>query len=364
MPPNDFATGGLPAEARGEEAGDPLRENEDEGNDEEAEEEPPEIGGARDLLLQPDEGDRADDRAADRVHPAQQHHQQPVDRPADRDIGRKDATFGIGKESAGEAREAGGDGKRAPLQSGKVDAGRLGAQRRITPGAQGIAERREAHASQQENAGAAQSERHQVVDGLVARPIRRPDAEQAVVAAGDRAPLECHRPDDLGEGERQHRQIDAGKADAEPAEQAADKRGGERRREETGRHRRRLVFDQQGGRVGAETEIGGMAEGCHTAGSHDEMQRGGEQRQDGKLGEHGQRVVTDAERQQRENENGGDKEEPAAGRRQQHRRRAAASGGARRSERPAMTRKIRTSVILGKTTMPKACSVAISSAAR
>src|SRR5271169_1554629 len=47
----------------------------------------------------------------------------------------------------------------------------------------------------------------------------RPDAEHAIGAAGKLLPLEHDRPDDLGEGEREHREIDAGQPDREPAEQ-------------------------------------------------------------------------------------------------------------------------------------------------
>ena len=53
--------------------------------------------------------------------------------------------------------------------------------------------------------------------GLDAQPLGQTPMI-AVVAAGDVAPLECDRPCDLGEGERQHCRVDAGIAHAEPAE--------------------------------------------------------------------------------------------------------------------------------------------------
>src|SRR5438034_922989 len=80
-------------------------------------------------------------------------------------------------------------------------------------------------------------ERQQIIFRLAARPRRRPNSKQPVVAAGDVAPLERYRPDDLREGERQHGEIDPGQADAKPAEEATDDPGGERCGDETDRHR-------------------------------------------------------------------------------------------------------------------------------
>src|SRR3981081_210206 len=50
------------------------------------------------------------------------------------------------------------------------------------------------------------------------RPLLGPDAEDAVVAAGHRDPLERDRPDDLRKRQRQHREIDAGELNRKESE--------------------------------------------------------------------------------------------------------------------------------------------------
>ncbi len=106
------------------------------------------------------------------------------------------------------------------LHAHDVDADRLGAQRRIATGAHRVAERREQHPPQQiqtradERRGSGSSR-----PSSKPKRSRRPDADQAVAAAGDLVPLEHDRPDDLRERERQHREVDAGQAHREPAEQ-------------------------------------------------------------------------------------------------------------------------------------------------
>ena len=62
------------------------------------------------------------------------------------------------------------------------------------------------------------AERQPVEMRRARRPFLRPDAQNAVVAAGHLDPLERDRPDDLREGQRQHREIDAGQLHGEEAE--------------------------------------------------------------------------------------------------------------------------------------------------
>ena len=88
------------------------------------------------------------------------------------------------------------------------------------------------------------------------------------------------RPDDLREGQRQHRQIDAGEADREPAEQQRAGAGRDRRDQQGERHVGGEELDQQAGPIGAEAEIGGVAERVHASRSHDEMQAGREDHRD------------------------------------------------------------------------------------
>ena len=102
-------------------------------------------------------------------------------------------------------------------------------------------------------------------------------------------PLEHGGPDDLREGQRQHGEIDAGQPHREPAEQQRAGERDQRRGDEPDAHRHGEPFHQQRRAIGAEAEIGGVAERVHAAGAGDEMQRSGE--------DHGDQHV-DAEDQQ------------------------------------------------------------------
>ena len=134
----------------------------------------------------------------------------------------RDAALGERVQRAGEARERARRRRRPPTARAHVDADRVGAQRRVAAGAQRVAERREQHAAHSAQTPADADDQRQVVVGrLRAEPARRPDADQAVAAAGERVPLEHHRPGDLRERERQHGEVHARQPHAEPAEHAA-----------------------------------------------------------------------------------------------------------------------------------------------
>ena len=60
------------------------------------------------------------------------------------------------------------------------------------------------------------------------------------------------------------------------------------------------MMHQQRRAVGAEAEIGGVAEGDHAAAAHDELQADGEQREDEDLAQDLKRVVAGDQRQDRE----------------------------------------------------------------
>ena len=84
----------------------------------------------------------------------------------------------------------------------------------------------------------AAKEEHQIeIRRLRGEPLRRPDADQAVRAAGDGVPLERDRPGDLREGEREHREVHAGEAHAEPAEDERAREREQGRRDERELHR-------------------------------------------------------------------------------------------------------------------------------
>ncbi len=149
---------------------------------------------------------------------------------------------------------------------------------------------------ERQHADDAERQREIVEHELRPRPCARPDAEDPVVAARQLDPLERGRPGDLREGERQHRQIDAREPHAEPAEEETRQTREQRRRHQSDRHRRGEPFDRERSAIGAEPEIGRMAEGMHAAGAHHQMQRRGEEREDREFRQEGDAVVADQRR--------------------------------------------------------------------
>src|ERR1700733_1937851 len=86
----------------------------------------------------------------------------------------------------------------------------MAAQRRIAGRPQRKTEGREGYHPQRADRERGNSERQPIETRRAGRPAFRPDAENAVVTAGEAHPLERDGPDDLRKGERQHRKIDAG----------------------------------------------------------------------------------------------------------------------------------------------------------
>ena len=249
-----------------------LREQDDEQDDERAEDELGIIGVADHPDRQRPIDRRADDAARHRADAAEQDHDEPVDRQRNRDVVGKHAALEKGVERPGQRRESAGDHEAHPLHAPAHDADRLRAQRRVAQRPQRIAEGREGDDAQERDRARAQGERQPVEARGRGRPGARPDADDAVVAARHVGPLIGDRPGDLGEGKRQHGEIDAGEAHAEPAE---DERAGEAQKHSSGDRRlhaepERLQRDRRA--VGAEAEIGGVTEGGEPAVREQKMQ--------------------------------------------------------------------------------------------
>ena len=117
-----------------------------------------------------------------------------------------------------------------------------------------------------------------------ARPRARPHADHPIVAAGELHPLEAHRIGDLREGERQHRQINARQPHDEEAEQRGEGPARDGGRDQRRFHRHAALRHQQPCRIGAEPEIGGMAEAHDAAIADQEVQREGGECEDQHLG--------------------------------------------------------------------------------
>ena len=118
---------------------------------------------------------------------------------------------------------------------------------------------------------------------MVAKPRSsgwRCPAGQAVVAAGHRVPAEGDEIEHLAEGDRHHREIDA----AQPNDQRADDRGRDRADGDADQRCRgacsaRRYLMRHADAIGAEAEIGGVAERQHAGEAEQEIERHRRQRQ-------------------------------------------------------------------------------------
>jgi len=258
-------------------AADTHREREHQQKNDGAKHAAPQFGVAGQDVLQPGEERCAPDRSAQRLDAAQHHHYQAIHRTLDAKRFRRDRTLRERVKRAGDAGGDPGDGECRPLRCAHVDAGGFGAQRRIAGRAQRIPKRGVDGPPQKKYSRGAEHQRQEVVRRFRRQPGSGPYADQAVRAPGQRVPLEHRGPGDLREGERQHRRIDARQPHAEPAEHQRCAGSGERRQCQCELHRKFLPQEEDSGGVGANSEIGGVAEGMHAARPHDEMQADGEQ---------------------------------------------------------------------------------------
>ena len=131
------------------------------------------------------------------------------------------------------------------------------------------------------------------------RPSLRPDAEDAVVAAGHRNPLERDRPNDLRERQCQHREVDPGQLDRKESEHGRADAPEQRAKQQAGNHRKACELGKERDAIGAEPEIGGVAERGEAADRHQEMQARCEDHEDRNFRAHRERVVAADQRQRR-----------------------------------------------------------------
>ena len=178
-------------------------------------------------------------------------------------------------------------------------------------------------------------QRQPVEAGRRRRERGRPDAEHAVVAAGHGDPLEDDRPHDLGEGERQHGEVDAGQRHGEPADERRADHGEQRPGRQGEQHRQPGPFGRQRRPVGAEPEGGGVAERGEAADAHHQVQAGGEEDEDQDLRGDRQAVVAERQRRQRGDKDEAGEAQAAARRQRLPRARGDAGRGARRRRRLA-----------------------------
>src|SRR6266478_4507147 len=234
--PRTSSTGGPPREAvpeRDHRAGQSAREDEEQDDQDAAQDQRPVLGVGDDLLVEPDEGHRAHRRAVEGAHAAQQGHDQHLGRLGPVREVREDAAIEDPEEPAGQPREGAREDEGGQFVEPHVHPDELGALRVLPDGGEHAPEGRGHDALQEPQAERDQDQAGEVV--IVRRAIapqeghRRDDPVEpvearvgdlghALLATGHLVPLEADGPDDLGEREGQHREVDAGEAHAEEPE--------------------------------------------------------------------------------------------------------------------------------------------------
>src|ERR1700720_1914276 len=114
------------------------------------------------------------------------------------------------------------------------------------------------------------------------------DAAQPIVAAGYVGQVEADEVEELGEGQGQHREVDAAPAQAEEADDEAAHAGEEEPRAEPEPERAHVQpGERDAAAVGAEAVVGGVAEGEQAGVAVEQVEAHGQQAEDQHLGRHG-----------------------------------------------------------------------------
>src|SRR5439155_10839235 len=140
--------------------------------------------------------------------------------------------------------------------------------------------------------------------GLPEPELELGDAAQPVVAARPVGQVEGDEVEELGEGQRQHGEVDAAALQAEEADDGATGGGEEQARPEARPQRAYLQLgERDAGAVGAEAVVGGVPEGEQARVAVEQVEAEGEEAEDQHLGR--QRLVGQEEREYREEDEEG-----------------------------------------------------------
>ncbi len=164
------------------------------------------------------------------------------------------------EEPARQPREGAGQDEGDELMAPHVHADEASAPRVVPDGLEGVAKGRVHDGMNGDDGRPHDGQREVAVRARRLQPGRGPDVENAIITAGEGRPLEDHREDDLGEGQRQHGEVRVGQPDDEEAE---DQRASGRHHGSGGepqQHGQLAALDEEGGRVGAKGEVGGVPE--------------------------------------------------------------------------------------------------------
>src|SRR5205809_2350603 len=301
------------SEPREQRAPDALRQEEDEGHEDRADHERPGLGEDREAVLQDEERGGANEGAEEGSGAAEQRHDHdlPRGRPVER-LDRHDVEPER-VERAGEPREEGREDEGEVLHPADVVAARRGAPAVLADRLEHGPERRVEDALERRH-GECDEPEGEVVEGERGvqrdRDPRQPerrhvDPPEPVVAARPIGQMEADEIQELGEGERQHREVDA----APPQAEEADRRPAEDRepepRPEREPERAHLELGERDARaVGAEPPVGRVAEGEKPRVAVEEVEAQGEEAVDQDLRR--ERLVRHDEREHCEDDDEGD----------------------------------------------------------
>src|SRR6266496_3577199 len=269
-----------------------------------------------------------------------------------RDAAGKDAAVEDAEEPARETREDAGHDEGRQLVATHIDADELRALGILTDGGEHAAERRADDAAKEPEARGHEEkgEEIKILRRLVAaqdgQPRRRAlhpvegrvgNLRHPLLAARHLVPLEADGPDDLGEGQSQHGEVDPREAHAEEAEDEGEESGHEAPRGKGEQERDAGRLHENAGRVGADAEVGRVAEGHEPGVANEKVEAGGEERPDDDVVRQ-ERVVA---RSRRRHEEGGTEHDKAPRNPGQHYSDSPAEAPAQSLQRPLFGRTAR-----------------------
>src|SRR6266436_890572 len=278
-----------------ERPGDAPGEDEEQHHQDGAEDERPVLGVGDDLLVEPDQHGRPEGGAEERAHAPEERHDQdlgglgPVG-----EIG-EDTAIEDAEEPAGQPREGAREHEGGQLVAAHVDPDELGSLRVLPDGGEHAAEGGAHDAAEEDKTRGHEDEGHEVevLSSAVAAEerqkgrhavdpaeVRVGDLRHALLAPRDLVPLEAYRPDDLGESEGQHGEVDTRQPHAKKAEDEGEQAGDDARGGEGEEKRYADLLHEDARGVGADAEVRRVPEGDEAGVTDEKVEAGGEERPD------------------------------------------------------------------------------------
>jgi len=269
------------------------------------------IGGAGAVVFQKRQQEGAEDRAVERAPAAQQHHHQEQARLAPTQLGRIDEAVERRVEIARDARDRSGDDEGHQLVAAGGEAERPGALLVAVDPSEHAAEGRAQEALQQEVRQHQRGEDEEIGGGPIGEVEQRlaEEREQRLlrevesVGAAEPGRLAEEIEEHLREGERHHDEVDAGRAQAQPADAERGEGGAEQReRQREERVDQLEAIGQPDQRIGREAEEGRVRQAHQPGVADQQIEADGEDAGDHRLAEelHPEAIADPGDGEQRE----------------------------------------------------------------